>query len=213
MGTAERKEREKLQRRNDIIEAAQKTFFSKGYENSTMDDVAETAELSKGTLYLYFDSKEELFYEIAKRGEKILEDYFLRAIKNKKNGLKKVRAIGEAFVKFFKDHNEFHEAMLYSHSKKEYDEEHELKDRDQNENSVFIQSIIEGINDGSIRNDIDPVITSFILWGQTMGVLQLISSKGGMIESKTKIKSEKLLEHSLDFNTIALDANYQMKKT
>ena len=213
MGTAERKEREKAQRRNDIIIAAEKTFFSKGFENSTMDDVAETAELSKGTLYLYFKSKEQLFYEIAKRGEKILEDYFIKAIKNKKNGLKKVRAIGEAFVKFFKEKNEYHEAMLYSHSKKEIGtkESENIQSSDKDEKSVFIRSIIEGIEDGSIRNDIDPVITSFILWGQTMGVLQLISSKGSIIESKAKIKSEQLLEFSLDFNTIALDANYQKK--
>ena len=212
MGTAERKEREKLQRRNDIIEAAEKTFFNKGFESSTMDDVAETAELSKGTLYLYFKSKEELFYEISKRGEKILEEYFIKAIKNKKNGLRKVRAIGEAFVKFFLEHNEYHEAMLYSHSKKELETGEGENSPEENEKSVFIKSIIEGINDGSIRKDIDPVITSFILWGQTMGMLQLISSKGAMIETKAKIKSEKLLEYSLDFNTIALDANYKLKK-
>jgi TetR/AcrR family transcriptional regulator len=50
MGITERKEREKEQRRNAIIDAAEKIFFTKGMDNSTMDDVAEEAELSKGTL-------------------------------------------------------------------------------------------------------------------------------------------------------------------
>jgi AcrR family transcriptional regulator len=207
MGTAERKEREKHQRKNEIISAAEKIFFTKGYENSTMDDVAEAAELSKGTLYLYFKSKEELFHEITRRGENLLEEYFVKAVKNKKNGLKKVRAIGEAFIKFFRENTEYHEAMLYGHSKKENEIDMECEDCEtikSNRNNVFVNSIKEGIEDGSIRKDIDPAITSFLLWGQTMGVLQLIASKGSMIEQMTGLKPEKLLKYSLDFNSDAL---------
>jgi TetR/AcrR family transcriptional regulator len=210
MGIAERKERERVRRRNDIIQSAERVFFKQGFENSTMDDVANEAELSKGTLYLYFESKEDLFYEIAKRGENLLEEYFIKAIKNKKNGLKKVRAIGEAFIMFFTEHKEYHEAMLYSQSKKVGEKERTTNKSDQKKN-VFVNSIIEGINDGSIRKDIDPIIVSFLLWGQTMGVLQLVASKGIMIEKITGIKSEELLEHSLDFNSYALDARYQLK--
>ena len=60
MGIAERKEREKEHRRNTILDAAEEVFFSKGINLATMDEVAERAELSKGTLYLYFKNKEEL---------------------------------------------------------------------------------------------------------------------------------------------------------
>jgi len=208
MGTAERKEREKQQRRNDIVNAAEKVFFSKGFEISTMDDVAEEVELSKGTLYLYFKSKEELFYEIAKRGGELLDKYFKKAIRRKKNGLEKVRAIGEAFIKFFKEHNEYHEAMLYGHTKREDGMDDECKDCEKKKGSdVFVNTIIEGIKDGSIKKNIDPAITAFLLWGHTMGVLQLIASKGPMIEKKTGIKSDKLLKHSLDFHYNAMDAS------
>lgn len=212
MGTAERKEREKQQRRNDIVEAAEKVFFSKGFENSTMDDVAEMAELSKGTLYLYFKSKEELFHEIANRGGELLEQYFKKAIKRKKNGLQKVRAIGEAFIKFFKDHNEYHEAMFYGHAKKEDNVVDECEECDKKKgNDVFVNTIIEGINDGSIKKSIDPAATAFLLWGHTMGILQLVANKGPMIEKKTGMKSDKLLELSLDFNYNAMDANATKK--
>ncbi|MEO8168159.1 MAG: helix-turn-helix domain-containing protein, partial [bacterium] len=60
MGIIERKEREKEHRREDIIAAAQKIFFEKGLPSATMDEIAEAAELSKGTLYLYYKSKEDL---------------------------------------------------------------------------------------------------------------------------------------------------------
>ncbi|MDL1893205.1 helix-turn-helix transcriptional regulator, partial [Sphingobacteriales bacterium CHB3] len=52
MGIIERKEREKEQRREEIVTAAEKIFFEKGLAIATMDEIAEAAELSKGTLYL-----------------------------------------------------------------------------------------------------------------------------------------------------------------
>ena len=67
MGIAERKEREKQLRREEIVLAAEKIFFSKGFDPSTMDDIAEEAELSKGTLYLYFKNKEELYASLSLR--------------------------------------------------------------------------------------------------------------------------------------------------
>jgi|GEM_PF-833904 len=56
-----RRERERLMRRVEIIEAGRHVFARKGYHDSTLDDVAEAAELGKATLYSYFDSKELLF--------------------------------------------------------------------------------------------------------------------------------------------------------
>ena len=96
MGVAERKEREKLQKRQNIIDAAEIVFFSKGYDMTKMEDVAKEAEFSKGTLYLYFKSKEELYLEIVSRAERILYDLFEKATIDEPNGLCKVRAIGEA---------------------------------------------------------------------------------------------------------------------
>ena len=70
MGIAERKEREKQQRREGIIKAAEKVFFSpKGKGNAaTMDAVAKKAALSKGTLYLYFKNREDILQAIALKG-------------------------------------------------------------------------------------------------------------------------------------------------
>ena len=80
MGIAERKERERLRRREEIIDAAERVFFTKGIRDATMDDVAEEAELSKGTLYLYFKSKQELYLAINFRGLSLLSDMFRKTI-------------------------------------------------------------------------------------------------------------------------------------
>lgn len=64
-----RRERERLMRRQEIIDAGRHLFARRGYHQTTLDDVAEAVELGKATLYGYFDSKELLF-------ESVLEDSF-----------------------------------------------------------------------------------------------------------------------------------------
>ncbi|MBW2589579.1 MAG: TetR/AcrR family transcriptional regulator [Deltaproteobacteria bacterium] len=67
MGIKERKEREKERRKQQITVAAKKVFSDKGFNRATMDDIANEAELSPGTLYLYFKNKEELYASLSVR--------------------------------------------------------------------------------------------------------------------------------------------------
>jgi AcrR family transcriptional regulator len=67
MGIQERKEREKERRRQQIIVAAKRVFSQKGFNKATMEDIAKEAELSPGTLYLYFKNKEELYASLSLR--------------------------------------------------------------------------------------------------------------------------------------------------
>ena len=67
MGIQERKERERERRRQQIIVAAKRVFSEKGYNKTTVEDIAREAELSPGTLYLYFKNKEELYASLSLR--------------------------------------------------------------------------------------------------------------------------------------------------
>jgi TetR/AcrR family transcriptional regulator len=64
MTAEERRKREIEQRRVAVINAANRLFYIKGYENVSMDEIASEAELSKTTLYTYFKDKESLFFVI-----------------------------------------------------------------------------------------------------------------------------------------------------
>lgn len=48
-------------KRQQILDGAREMFLKKGFDASSMQDVARTAKVSKGTLYVYFDSKEAMF--------------------------------------------------------------------------------------------------------------------------------------------------------
>lgn len=60
MGTNERRSRERAERRQLILATARALFEAHGVDTTSVDMIAERAELAKGTLYLYFKSKEEL---------------------------------------------------------------------------------------------------------------------------------------------------------
>lgn len=75
-----RRERERLMRRKEIIDAAREVFARKGFKDATLEDVAERAEFGKGTLYNYFSNKEGLFICVLEDSfetiKKIAEDAF-----------------------------------------------------------------------------------------------------------------------------------------
>jgi AcrR family transcriptional regulator len=72
LSTAERRAREKAQRRQEILDAARQEFFERGFHRPTVDDVAARAEISKGTIYLYFESKEGLLAHLLLEGLDLL---------------------------------------------------------------------------------------------------------------------------------------------
>jgi AcrR family transcriptional regulator len=67
MGIQERKARERKRRRQQIMVAAKRVFSNHGFSKATMEDIANEAELSPGTLYLYFKNKDELYASLTLR--------------------------------------------------------------------------------------------------------------------------------------------------
>ncbi|MDH3197618.1 MAG: TetR/AcrR family transcriptional regulator [Candidatus Krumholzibacteria bacterium] len=209
MGIAERREREKEQRRGDIVDAAERVFFTKGWREATMDDVAAEAELAKATLYLYFKSKEDLYSAIQLRGSRVLHDRFAAAVAGVPSGVEKVEAIGRAYVRFFTDHRDYFDAMLYfestdldPHPESAHAGECEQLGRDIM--GLVATALKAGVDDGTVRADIDPMRVAFLLWGQTTGILQIASMKGRDMEEGFGITPEDLLESYFDFVEKAL---------
>ncbi len=75
----------KLEVKETITKAAVKTFGKYGFANTKMDDIAEAADVSKGTLYLYFPSKEEMFQFVCKQDQQMLIKEGSGLFMNKKN--------------------------------------------------------------------------------------------------------------------------------
>ncbi len=103
MSLKDRKEREREARKKEILDAALKLFSRKGYEETSMDEIAERAELSKGILYYYFHSKEELFYEVALRETSNFYRKAYEAVKNMRDAFGVFSALIDFYIEYFKE--------------------------------------------------------------------------------------------------------------
>lgn len=69
-----------IQKKQYILETARKVFVEKGYKNVTMKDIVEACEISRGGLYLYFSSTEEILLEVLKMEADETDDVFTKKI-------------------------------------------------------------------------------------------------------------------------------------
>jgi AcrR family transcriptional regulator len=205
MGINERKEREKERRRGEIIDAAEKVFFSKDVESATMDDVAVEAELSKGTLYLYFKNKNELLHAIVARAMEVLLELFKKVIAQEGRGLDKVRGLGRAYFEFYKTEPDYF-AIMFHREKQIFDPEAvegspNVKYCNDLGNEIFTlmgEAVRIGMEDGSIREDLDPKMLSLVLWGHSAGILNLVRTKESLFETQFQVNTRDVIEYSTE---------------
>lgn len=187
MGIAERKEREKQQRREEIIQAAEKVFYSMGVEQATMEDVAAEAELSKGTLYLYFKSKERLLVEVARRALILLNTFTSKAAEEVGGAIEKLGQMGLATIQFSKSHPDQMKA-IQSLVGKEHDSVElssgEVQDIVFGDSPVgmLVQVVEQGIRNQELRTDIPAPLIAHTLWMQMMSVIQFVNTEQALIE-------------------------------
>jgi AcrR family transcriptional regulator len=203
MGVVERKEREKIQRREAIVNAAESIFFKQGIENTSMDEIAQLAELSKGTVYLYFKSKDELYRTIILRGFIILKKKLKESALAHETGYQNVKAISEAYIKFSYEHKGHFDAILYYQNDIFNSRQREPSQVESLEGGnavigVLIHAIQKGKTDGSISPDVNEVETAFVLWSQITGLLQVIQRKMSIIAYHYKIKADDLFRTYFD---------------
>jgi AcrR family transcriptional regulator len=176
MGITERRQREKEQRKTEIIDAAERLFFSRRYEEVSMDDIAWEVELNKATIYLYVESKEALFATIVLRGVRILEEKFTECMEQQVPGIAKVVLMGQAYSRFAQEYPEYLRLIHYYGSErfsKENPYTAEIGKGYGTCRSILQDAIKEGIDDGTIRADLDPFLTSMYCMISFMGILSL----------------------------------------
>ncbi len=194
MGIQERKEREKERRRQQIIIAAKRVFSGKGFNKATMEDIAKEAELSPGTLYLYFKNKEELYASLSLR---ILQYLHIRVTHvNKEKDLtpdKKLAALMEAMYDVYDFDpliiiNMFH--LQSSETLKNLSESllEEIKELSKKSIGAIAKIFEEGMDKG-IFTERHPVALADIFWSMFSGVVLWEASKKILSSDKDYLKS------------------------
>ncbi|MDP8257182.1 MAG: helix-turn-helix domain-containing protein [Candidatus Alcyoniella australis] len=113
MGARERREREKVERRNQILDAARGILFNEGMAAVSMNQIAAAAELSVGTLYLYFKNKEELFAALQQEGLDLLEQMMDSAFERSQNDHERLELMALAYLEFSELHRKYFDIISY----------------------------------------------------------------------------------------------------
>ncbi|MGQ9474708.1 MAG: TetR family transcriptional regulator [Actinomycetota bacterium] len=90
-------------RREEILDAAFRVFSSRGYRTATMDDIASEAQVSKGTCYQYFPSKEEIFVATMERSLRLLLSEAGRAAGEARDALTRLGLEGLSFISRYRE--------------------------------------------------------------------------------------------------------------
>lgn len=194
MGIQERKERERERRRQQILVAAKRVFAEKGFSRATMEDVATEAELSPGTIYIYFKNKDELYASLSLR---VLKYLFIRLqhVKNEDglNPEQRIALLEQALYDVYEFDpliliNMFHlqsSETVMNLSPELVDEIQSLSSRSIR---VMADMFAKGIKQGLMIKR-DPVRLAEILWALFSGVILWEESKRLIDREKDYLKS------------------------
>lgn len=172
-----RKQREREQRRNEIINAAEKFFFERGYDDVTMDEIADEAEVNKALLYYYFKNKEALFFAVDLRGVRILHELYVKCANLDVNGYTKIKSMIQSLFEFSKDYPNYFRIYRYAGTERfqmsDNEDAKEIVDLTTGIWRLMVEAILQGMNDGTIRKDVDPVEMSIYINVMSMSALNI----------------------------------------
>jgi AcrR family transcriptional regulator len=176
MGIADRRQREKEKRKTEILDAAERLFFSRSFEDVSMDEIAHEVELNKATLYLYFKNKEALYASIVLRGIHILKIKYQECMEKKVSGIAKIILMGQAYYQFSQEYPDYLR-MIHFYGSERFSKENpctaEIGEGYGTCRMILRDAIQEGIDDGTIRADLDPFLTSMYLMISFMNILSM----------------------------------------
>jgi TetR/AcrR family transcriptional regulator len=187
MGIADRRQREKEQRKTTIIDAAERLFFSRSYDDVSMDEIAHEVELNKATLYLYFQNKETLFATIVLRGIQILKEKYAECMEKHVPGIVKVALMGQAYHRFSQEYPDYLR-LIHFYGSERFSKENpytaEIGKGYGTCRMILQEAVQEGIEDGTIRADLNPFLISMYLMISFMGILSMEEKWKRVIEAE-----------------------------
>lgn len=176
MGLIERKEREKENRRKQIMDAGEMLFITNGFRNTTIDQIAGHCEIARGTVYLYFRNKYELFVELIIRSLETFIVNLKESIQTANTVEEKLKEVGRCYLDLYRKNRNgfflmnFHDTNgseeIVPQEKIQY-----LLQKNQEVWNIIVEIIEEGKITGIFKNDVNSNEISVLLWSASNGVI------------------------------------------
>ena len=176
MGTRDRRSREKVARRDAILKAAKAVFAEKGLLASTIDDVAEGAEVAKGTIYRYFKAKEEIFAALMDEGLALVGKRFSEAVDLSLPADENLRRLCDAYCRVYREEPQYFKLLFFcSHA----DVRAKVcANPSECQGLPPLAALIQrGIDEGTFSPTVDAAKAAAIAWASSNGIILLFEQE------------------------------------
>ncbi len=203
-----KREANKAQKKEAFLDAAEKLFMEKGFENTSIDEVAKNAGLTKRTLYQYFQSKEDLFCAVALKGARLLSIDAFAALERGQNAREKIHMINLAHLSFYKEHPGLFQILNYLPANQQNIETSPHYQEMKQINAARMESLgplmAAAASDGSINPNLD--IKKAIFFGifSAFSLLYTAAFSGKGFWQSLSIDEDEFLRFSFDLFSDAL---------
>lgn len=162
--------------RRAILDTARQLLTTVGYARLSMRNIANEIGYSATSIYLYFESKDDLVHALIDEGVDLLHERLLEADRSGSTPEERLEAMCRAYISFGMERPEYYEIMYVLHPEyiKRYPAEKYRKARRNLE--IMAAVIQQGMEDGVFR-EVEPMLAANLAWSQLHGVVALLSSE------------------------------------
>lgn len=180
MGVSERRIRERLDTRQSILATARELFLLKGFEATTIRNIAEKIEYSPSTIYQHFKDKNEIFYTIHSEAFAELVRY-LNASEIHKNPMDQLIALGQIYIQFALENPELYDLMFIMEAPIDF--LNYLEDANWTEGKMafdYLKSVIANCIQQGLIKETDLESLSYLIWSTVHGLVTISIRKRGL---------------------------------
>lgn len=182
-------------KKQKIIEAAIEVFSKNNFQNSTISQIAQKADVAEGTIYQYFKNKEDLFFSIPLEKTKDFCNELELHLQGITGALNKVKKFIWYYLYFFKTNPDYGRTLMLEMRVNKSFAKTKAYDSFKNLTNRILEIIKEGQEEGVIRKDVN----IFIIRQLILGILEHVVTRWLL-----KGETYDMLEHYRDVSDLVL---------
>jgi len=176
MNLTERKRRHKEDLKKDILTAARELFTQRGWESTSIRNIAEKIGYSPATIYLYYKDKNEIIFDLHREGFRLLVNYF-EVLSGVTHPFERLKAMGRAYIRFALENQDTYKLMFVMEEPLRHVESCAQQDWTEGDKAfeLLVQTVTDCQQNGYFTG-LDTGHVSFVIWGTMHGLCTLRTS-------------------------------------
>ena len=196
MGIAQRRERQKAEIRELILDASRRIVLEEGYEALSMRKIAEAIEYAPSTIYLHFESRDEIARELVRDGFEVFSGYF-RPAAAIIDPWERLAELGRLYIKFALERPESYRLIFmtkFSDAVVPPKQSHEEAEDTGGQVFTLLRGTVEELVRTKRMRTIDPSLGAELAWASMHGLVSLRLACENMPFTDIRSASEEMVE-------------------